>query len=328
VPTPDHLLIACLRVVGEVYLTSSIYSAAGPILLGIGFVPADAVHLPGGYADTTMDSSYFFQVKDAPFGGTLPLMINHDRARAMGAKFYKVQVVPEGGTPVEVNQPYGDYRWNAVLNRFELVTQVPVDGFYPLHAVGEIWLNYWLGMLLNTGSQPNGSNKIRIGLFGSQSVNSEIGHATDLGRSATLMIDNTFPEAHIDEIWHDGKPVPVCAIVNSGSSKFSFTITAKAQRHLGGWSLVAYWGDNASKAVASDDYSHHISGGPLWTGVDHVTVPPPPPPAPWDASVLPDDPTSTRCAHTFWLSAWDRVINGWGRVHDSVSYQKSITIWL
>jgi hypothetical protein len=323
VPAPDHVLVACHRAVDEVYLASAIYSAAGPMLLGIGFVPADAAHLPGGYADTTMDPSYFFQVKDAPFGGTLPLMINHDRARSLGAHFYKVEIGPPGSTPVEVHQAYSDYRWNAVLNRFDLVTQVPVNGFYPVHAAGEIWLNYWLGMLLDTGGQPNGLNKISIRLFGSQSAASEIGTAAEAGRSATLMIDNTLPVVHIDQILHDGSPVAPCQIVNSGSHNFSFTITAQAQRHLAAWSLVAYWGDNASKAVASDDYSHHISPSHLWTGVDHVTVPP----APWDASVA-SDPTSTRCAHTFWLSAWDRVINGWGRVHDGVSYQKSITIWL
>jgi len=28
------------------------------------------------HADTTVDPTYFFQVKDCPFGGTLPLMIN------------------------------------------------------------------------------------------------------------------------------------------------------------------------------------------------------------------------------------------------------------
>lgn len=325
VPAPDHLLIASLLEVGEVYLASSIYSAAGPILLAIGFVPADATHLPGGYADTTMDPSYaIFQVKDAPFGGTLPLMVNHDRARTMGANFYKVQIGPPGGAPVEVNQSYSDYRWNAVLNRFELVTQVPVNGFYPVHAAGEIWLNYWLGMLLNTGGQPNDLNTISIRLFGSQSTASEIGHATDAERSATLMIDNTLPEARIDQILHDGLPVGACEIVSSGSPKFSFTITPQAQRHLAGWSLVAYWGDNASKAVASDDYSNHVTPTRFWTGVAHVTVPP----APWDASVT-GDLTSTRCAHSFWLSAWDRVINGWvHHAHDSVSYQKSITIWL
>jgi hypothetical protein len=47
-------------------------------------VPADATHLPGGYADTTADPSYFYQVKDCPFGGTLPLMINWEHARSHG----------------------------------------------------------------------------------------------------------------------------------------------------------------------------------------------------------------------------------------------------
>jgi hypothetical protein len=314
IPLPDHVLIGYTDAVGEVYLTSSIYSASGPILLGIGFVPADAAHLPGGYADTTMDPSYFYQVKDAPFGGTLPLMINHDRARTMGARFYKVQIGTPGSTPVEANQAFSDYRWNATLNRFELVTQVPVKGFYPLHATGEIWLNYWLGMLLGTGGQPNGLNTISIRLFGSQSDTSEIGKADDPGRSATLMIDNTLPVAHIDHILHNNKPVKPCELVNSGSHTCSFMITAQAQRHLRGWSLVSYWGENAWQPVASDDYSQHVSSSRLWTGLDHQKVPA----APWDAA-MPNDPTSTRCAHTFWLSACDRVINGWGWVHDSVS---------
>jgi DNA-binding beta-propeller fold protein YncE len=76
----NQLLIASATVVSEVDLTASVYSAAGPIFLGIGFVPADATHLPNGYADTTMDPTYFFQVKDCPFGGTLPLMINRPPA--------------------------------------------------------------------------------------------------------------------------------------------------------------------------------------------------------------------------------------------------------
>jgi hypothetical protein len=130
------------------------------VFLGIGFVPADVTRIPGGYANTTMDSTYFFQVKDAPFGGTLSLMINHDLARTMGANFYKVLITPAGGMTVEADQPYSDYRWNAGLNR---------------HAADEIWLNYWLGMLLETVGLPNGLNKISIKLFGSQDVASEIG---------------------------------------------------------------------------------------------------------------------------------------------------------
>jgi len=83
----NQLLIASASVVSEVDLTASVYSAAGPIFLGIGFVPADAAHLPSGYADTTVDPTYFFQVKDCPFGGALPLMINWEAARTAGANF-------------------------------------------------------------------------------------------------------------------------------------------------------------------------------------------------------------------------------------------------
>lgn len=242
VAAPDHLLIATRSTVAEVYLTSAIYSANGPILLGIGFVPADTTHLPGGYADTTMDQDYFCQVKNAPFGGTLPLMINYDRARTMGANFYKVEISAPKETPVAVNQAYSDYRWNAVLNRFELVTQVPVNGFYPVHAAGEIWLNYWLGLLLNTVGRPNGLNTISIRLFKSQNETSEIGNKKDPGRAATLMIDNTLPVATIHKIVHDGAAVKVCQIVDSGSPTFGFVITAQAQQHLRGWDLTAYWG--------------------------------------------------------------------------------------
>ena len=38
------------------------------------------------------------------------------------------------------------------------------------------------------------------------------------------------------------------------------------------------------------------------------------------------DPTSTHCAHSFVLDAWDRVINGWGYIHGVAQYQKFITL--
>jgi len=101
-------------------------------------------------------------------------------------------------------------------------------------------------------------------------------------------------------------------------------VTASAPRHLRGWSLVAYWGDNASTTVCQDDYSHHVTPSRLWTGVSGATVPPPGP-TPWDANV-PGDPTSIHCAHTFFLYSWDRVINGWGYIHGTASYHKSITL--
>jgi hypothetical protein len=327
----NQLLIASATVVSEVDLTASVYSAAGPILLGIGFVPADATHLPNGYADTTMDPTYFFQVKDCPFGGTLPLMINWEAARSAGANFYQVFIDGPGGPPapgVMVTQSFSDYLWSVALKEFELQTTVPTSGYYLLRSAGQIWLNNWLGLLLDTTGQPNGLNKISIKLFASESPGSEIGHYTDPGRSATLMIDNTVPVVNIQQILQQPGNVPVgtCAIVNTGAPTFTFQVTASApQSHLLGWSLASYWGNNQSKAVSSDSYSNHITPSRLWAGITGVVVPPPGP-APWNATVS-GDPTSTHCAHSFILDAWDRVINGWGYIHGVASYQKFITLY-
>ncbi len=321
--SPEHVVIICAAELGEVYFTGGIYSAAGPILLGIGFVPADLTHLPGGYADTHMDPTYFFQVRNCPFGGTLPLMFNHDGARTHGAHFYQIQVTPLGGAPQTLAAPYTDYLWNTVLNRFDAQPTAPVSGFYPVRAAGAIWLNHWLGMLFDSTGQPNGQIKIEVRLFATQSLSSEIGHATDAGRSATLMLDNTQPTAVLSKIWHDGTVVGTCGLVTAGSTKFTFDVTASAPHHLLGWSLTSYWGDNHSALIASDSYAAHVAGGPIWAGLTGVVVPAPP----WDC-YLPTDPTSKHCGHSFFLYAWDRVINGWGYVHGAAGYQKTITILL
>jgi hypothetical protein len=325
----NQLLIACATEVAEVDLTASVYSAAGPVFLGIGFVPADAAHLPNGYADTTIDPTYFFQVKDSPFGGTLPLMINWEHARSEGANFYQVFIEGPVGPSQQIKQPFGDYLWSVPLDEFELVTTSPSspDGYYELRAAGQIWLNFWLGLLLDTTGRPNGLNTISIKLFAAEDAASEIGSDTDPGRSATVMIDNTTPIVNIEQILHEPGNVPVntCAIVDTGKPTFRFKIIAEAPlSHLLGWSLTAYWGDNKSKAVSSDSYAAHVSPTRLWAGVAGGIVPPPGP-APWNATVS-GDPTSIHCAHSFWLDAWDRVINGWGYIHGVASYQKSITL--
>jgi hypothetical protein len=328
----NQLLIASATVVAEVDLTASVYSAAGPVFLGIGFVPADATHLPNGYADTTMDPTYFFQVKDCPFGGTLPLMINWEHARSLGANYYQVFIEGPVGPPTQVKQAFGDYRWSVPLNEFELITTSPADpgGYYLLRSPGQIWLNHWLGLLLDTTGRPNGLNKISIKLFSAEDPASEIGSAADPGRFASVMIDNTVPVVNLQQILHEPGDVPVnvCAIVNTGAPTFKFRVTASApQSHLLGWSLVAYWGDNKSQTISTDNYNNHISPTRLWAGVTGAVVPPPgPSPTPWNATVA-GDPTSTHCAHSFFLYAWDRVINGWGYVHGVASYQKSLTLF-
>ena len=183
------------------------------------------------------------------------------------------------GRSVQLTQPFGDYLWSVPLNQFELVmTSAAPGGYYPLRSLGQIWLNYWLGLLLDTTGRPNGLNKISIKLFSAEAPAAEIGSAADPGRFASVMIDNTVPVVNLQQILQQpgNVPVNVCAIVNTGDPTFTFRITASApQSHLLAWDLTAYWGDNKSKSVSSDNYNNHISPSRLWAGVSGVVVPPP-----------------------------------------------------
>jgi hypothetical protein len=267
-------------------------------------VPFDRII--SGYADTTGDAGIPIQVKDAPFGGTLDLMINHDRSYVapMNARWYKVLV--DG---VEPKQSWSDYLWSSVLNRF-LVEAIHPDsaGFYRVHVPTAIWYEHWLGYRLNTSALSNGLHTITVSMYKSDKIT--------LAGSAVLRvrIDNRWPTATISKVFHDGAEVPACAMVSSGSDAFTFRITASdPDGHLASWSLVAFWGENLSTTVASDNYSAHLPG-PSWSGIVDTVVPA----AAWNA-------VETCCAHTFHLSVWDRTIDGHNFIHWS-GYNKSITI--
>ncbi len=312
----SDLLVCCDSEIDEIRLgASSIYRASGDIMLGIGHVPA--TEIVGGYATT--DPGYFFQVKDSPFGGSLPAMINHDRAYAEGARYYKVFI--DG---VEQRQPFSDYRWDNPTSRFVLRTVTPsATGFYAVRSPAELWYNHFLGYYADSTALTNALHAIGIRLYSAANAASEIGNLTDPGRTVTLKIDNRWPTAVINSILHDGAAVGTCAVVTSGSSKFSFDVTASdPDGHLKSWYLGAMWGDNASAAVASDTYANHLGGAPIWAGISGVVAPPAPG---WEAN----DGTwpSTHCAHTFYLDVWDRVIDGWSYIHEA-GYHKSITILL
>src|SRR5262249_8566358 len=73
----------------------------------------------------------------------------------------------------------------------------PGGGFCRLPSPGQIWPNDWPGLLLDTTGRPNGLNTISVKLFAAQNTTTEIGSASDPGRSAKVMIDNTVPVANI-----------------------------------------------------------------------------------------------------------------------------------
>jgi hypothetical protein len=328
---PAQLLVCSDQEITEQDLSA--YVATGPIMLGVGHVPVDRIsrNTPAtpmvadreGYADTTVDPGYFFQVKDAPFGGTLSLMINHERAYADGARYYKLLV---DGAELLPRQSWVDYLWSTPLSSFTAQTiAASATGYYRVRPPSELWYNHWLGYRLDTSVLTTGRHLLSVRLFASQSLASEIGSAANPGRSMVVRIDNQWPSAFIDQINHDGGPVATCAIVDAGSDAFTFQITAlDAEQHLLSWALSAVWGDNKSKSVDGDSYGNHLSPTKKWAGFSGLA--PVVSPSPWHAAVA-GDPTSTHCAHTFYLGVWDRVIDGYGHIH-YLDYHKSITIML
>ena len=312
--SPLRLVVCSNTVLTRVDLSSSLFVATGPMILGIGHVPADRIF--SGYADTTGDPGYFYQVKHAPFGGTLSLMVNHDHAFADGGRYYRIEV--DG---VAQTLSWNDYKWSTTTNRFELVsTSASFGSFFRVRQPQELWYNHWLGYRLDTSPLTNALHTITLKLYSAASLASLMSTHT-----LHVRIDNQWPTASIDAIFHDGAPVGTCGIVTSGSDRFVFRITANdPQGHLKSWALTAMWGDNHSAAVASASYVPPAPPAPpIWAGPVGATVPAAPG---WPATVA-GDPTSTRCAHTFYLGVWDRVIDGYDHLHYS-AYHKSITIML
>lgn len=316
VKSGNQILVCSDQEITQVDLAQSFFNSAGSMLMGIGHVPKDKII--DGYATT--DTNYFFKVKDAPFGGTLALMINHDKARSLGAQFYQIYV--DRSTQ---NKTWNDYKWVTGQNAFVLTPTLPTNSnFFPVRSAGEVWYNKWLGYQLNTTALIDGLHTITVKLF-----NQSYGEIPNSADSVKVQIDNHWPQVAIDEIIHDASVVGTCGIVDAGSDVFTFRIVAQdAEQHLLSWTLLALWGNNKSATVALDTYENQLSNPVVastkkWAGVNGTT---PIPAAGWHATV-PNDPTSRRCAHTFRLAVWDRVINGWNYIHYA-EYNKSITIML
>jgi len=125
-----------------------------------------------------------------------------------------------------------------------------------------------------------------------------------------------------------GVPVDACAIVQGTSTEFYFQITATdPDQHLWSYGLSAVWGANKGGSIFGDTYDPtHIVANPAkpWAGIVATDVPFPPAGTYWDAN-YPGDPTSTHCAHTFYLNVWDRAHNGFSYLHRT-GYTLSLTL--
>jgi hypothetical protein len=269
--------------------------------MGIGFVPFDKINTSGtynGYANTAVDPTYFFQVSNVPFAGTLPLMINYMAALNIGAAYYRVTTTAPGSPiPVAQNITWTDEHWNGTEFVADTTGPTVVGGLsdcYPVRALADLfnWMNPSLGGFLVSTGLPEGFNTITVTFV--DASGSVKGIATPL----TIFVDNNPCTATIGQpILHGVSADTVCGLLHYGikdSSPVSIAFTASQLNNNATFSF------DVVKGVAEID---SIGGAVSAAAAD----------SPFTEGVASLLGTCTIAGYAAQIYVAASAINGWGR---------------
>jgi hypothetical protein len=177
----SRLLVCCDQVIDSLDLVP--FVPTGPLFIGIGFIPFTDI-TGAGLADTTADPGAHYPVQNVPFGGTLPIMVNHQRAANDGAAFYRIKI--DGNVRMDT---WTDDKWNGVTFATETMMAAIVGGqpgYYPVRPVTDLllWLHPALGTLTDSTNLTDGLHTIEI-----EFVNA-VGAIIETSNSVTIHVDN------------------------------------------------------------------------------------------------------------------------------------------
>jgi len=177
----SRILVCCDQVIQSLDLVP--YQASGPLLMEIGFIPYTDI-LANGLADTSSDPGAHYPVKNVPFGGTLPLMVNHERAANDGAAYYRIKI--DGVVRMDT---WTDDKWNGTSFVTQTMTPLVVNGqpgYYPVRPVSDLllWLHPALGTLTDSTNLSNGLHTIDAEFIDSA------GHLIETSNAVTIHVDN------------------------------------------------------------------------------------------------------------------------------------------
>jgi hypothetical protein len=161
-PNSTEMLICSNSEIDEIDFTP--FGTTGDLLIGIGFIPASTVAQAAGPSQglaTTAPGAPLYVVS-APFGGSLPVMVNYQEAAAAGASFYQVMV---NGVPH--TDAWTNYFWNGVTSVLVTTTAKtvgPSAGCYPVHPLSELslWDITMLGDMLDSTVLTNGVHTLQL----------------------------------------------------------------------------------------------------------------------------------------------------------------------
>jgi hypothetical protein len=259
--TPGQLLVCCDQAIEEVDVSGS-FQPNGPLLMGIGFVPFDKVTATG-LADTAVDPTYFFQVDNVPFAGTLPLMVNHFRAYNDGARFYRVLV--DG---VVHTDPWTDEYWNG----FEYVAVTTSTstvggsaGCYPVRPIGQqfLWMNPSLGDLLPTAGMSDALHTIVL-----QFLNAG-GTVIETSTPLTIRVDNSYCAATASPPELDGNTADGCGLLRYEDKNADIVTMPFTATHPDGFATFSFSLIKGVSGVALP--AAPPTSGPVDTAVSPIT---------------------------------------------------------
>jgi hypothetical protein len=197
----------CSDAVVDAYFLTTVLT--GSLYKGVGYVPFNLI-TAAGFADTTTQPTYFAQFpKNSPFGGTMPIMIDHRRAWDAGAAYYRVLMNPTMAFPGAPRLDiWDDLVMNPANGRFEIIERQSPDanGYYRVHNPGMVYYNNDLGCLLNSTNLSNGLHQMRIEFYNAARLRIDT-----LTGSSALLINNHQCIASLDLPTLDGNPAdPNC----------------------------------------------------------------------------------------------------------------------
>ncbi|MGO9864071.1 MAG: YncE family protein [Terriglobales bacterium] len=296
VPYSGQILICSDSVIEEV--SFSVFLSDGPLLMGIGLIPANFIDQTTGKATTPANSPY--QVTDAPFGGTLPIMVNYQSADGAHAAYYQVQV--DGVTQTD---SWTTYHWDGTTNVLITVPSKTIGGSigcFPVHPVADLF-DYQppaLGYELDSTSLSNGMHTIVL-----QFLDSTGKKMTPDVKSLPLkiLVNNQSCVATLSPPVLNSTPPqvadPNCGVLHYGTNKaltVTLAFTASQPANFANFSFALYRGVGAVGPPPT------LPSGPVATAPSSVTAK--------VSDMLGPCPTAGFAAEVYVAAT---MTNGWGR---------------
>ena len=261
-----------------------------PTILRLGDIPSSSIS--GGLA-TTVNTTVFTGVSNAPFGGTIEIGLNFAKMRLLKAKYYKIYM-DQNETPEYASWTNSEL----VGTTLQLMSITPDSlGRYLVPSSTNVRAIPDLGFSLDTGQlQTSTTHTLRVVLYNSKGLQINIPVIEQDFETISFFVDNTPPQVQINGILQFGSPISLCGVVHSDPLiHINITVYDPAGSLLSYSLDDDYYGGLSSAPITSDSYSRHLPST-SWVGI-HSRI------FEWNLC-----DTSAKCSHNFQLSAMGRTI--------------------